>query len=90
MKNKQLSLKDKQILTNEWAMILSSGLPISEGLYILQDQVMNKDLKEVIESIQKDFLENGDFAGAIKRLEKQKKIKLVGSPNSKFQDIYLS
>lgn len=42
MKNKQLSLKDKQILTNEWAMILSSGLPISEGLYILQDQVMNK------------------------------------------------
>lgn len=66
MKNKQLSLKDKQILTNEWAMILSSGLPISEGLYILQDQVMNKDLKEVVESIQKDFLENGDFAGAIK------------------------
>lgn len=66
MKNKQLSLKDKQILTNEWAMILSSGLPISEGLYILKDQVMNKDLKEVIESIQKDFLENGDFAGAIK------------------------
>ena len=50
MKNKQLSLKDKQILTNEWAMILSSGLPISEGLYILQDQVMNKDLKEVVES----------------------------------------
>lgn len=69
MKNKQLSLKDKQILTNEWAMILSSGLPISEGLYILQDQVMNKDLKEVIESIQKDFLENGDFAGAIKNIK---------------------
>lgn len=31
-----------------------------------------------------------DFAGAIKRLEKQKKIKLIGSSSSKFQEIYLA
>ena len=31
-----------------------------------------------------------NFAGAVKRLEKQKKIKLFGSSNSKFQKIYLA
>lgn len=69
MKQKKLSLKEKQIVTNEWAMILSSGLPISEGFSLLQDQAMDKNIRDTMASIQKDFLEYGDFSAALKKSE---------------------
>lgn len=66
MKSNKLTLKEKYILTSELEMILSSGLQIYDGLYIIQDQLPTPFLKEVVLRVQKEFEEHGNFYEAIK------------------------
>lgn len=65
MKQKQLSYEEIYTLTAEWEMILSSGLPIHEGLEMVENTIDSESLKQVIHLIKTSFQEQGSLSNAI-------------------------
>lgn len=50
----RVSVKDKAFLIRQLATTINAGLPISQALNTLKEQIVNKKLKEVLEQVSRD------------------------------------
>lgn len=63
----QPSMKDLFIFTQQLYTLLDAGIPLIEGLYLLETQTTNKVLSETIHQIRTDVVTGDSFSGSISR-----------------------
>lgn len=62
----KVKLKDFVIFCRQFAVILSSGLTVVEGVSIMSDQTESKKLKEVLLDVHEQLLKGSVFSNALK------------------------
>jgi type IV pilus assembly protein PilC len=67
MGNGRVALLDKVIFARHLALMLRSGLALSEALDVLIDQTMSKRMKSVTSAIKKDIVNGGSLAASLQR-----------------------
>ncbi len=65
----QPKVKDKDVVVfiRQFATMIDAGLPLVQGLQILQEQQTNRTFKTVLKQVQKDVEEGSTFADALKK-----------------------
>ncbi len=65
----QPRVKDRDIVVfiRQFATMIDAGLPLVQGLQILQEQQTNRTFKAVLKQVQKDVEEGATFADALKK-----------------------
>lgn len=65
MKDGKLTNQEKYVLTQEWSMILSSGLPWMEGLSMMYETIEDRQLKDIIAQIKENYQNFGSLSQAL-------------------------
>ena len=65
----QPKVKDRDIVVfiRQFATMIDAGLPLVQGLQILQEQQTNRTFKTILKQVQKDVEEGSTFADALKK-----------------------
>ncbi|RLA97750.1 MAG: type II secretion system F family protein [Deltaproteobacteria bacterium] len=65
----QPKVKDKDVVVfiRQFATMIDAGLPLVQGLQILQEQQTNRTFKTILKQVQKDVEEGSTFADALKK-----------------------
>ena len=67
----QVSLKDIAIMTEQLYVLLDAGIPLIEGLFLLEQQSENKALKDILKKIRSDVIAGDSFSSALSKFPKQ-------------------
>jgi type IV pilus assembly protein PilC len=62
-----IGLKDINIMTQQLYTLLNAGVPLIEGLFMLEQQSENKALRDVIKKIRTDVIAGDSFSAAISK-----------------------
>ncbi len=63
--------KDICLMTQQMSTLLNAGIPLIEGLFLLEQQSENKALKEILKKVRADVIAGDSFSAAITRYPKQ-------------------
>lgn len=63
--------KDICMMTQQMATLLNAGIPLIEGLFLLEQQSENKALKNILKKVRADVIAGDSFSSAISRYPKQ-------------------
>ncbi len=63
--------KDVCLMTQQMSTLLNAGIPLIEGLFLLEQQSENKALKEILKKVRADVIAGDSFSAAITRYPKQ-------------------
>lgn len=64
-------LKDINIFTQQLYTLLNAGIPLIEGLYLLEQQTENRALKDIIKKVRTDVIAGDSFSAALMKFPKQ-------------------
>lgn len=64
------SLKDISIMTEQLYVLLDAGIPLIEGLFLLEQQSENKALKNILKNIRSDVIAGDSFSSALSKYPK--------------------
>jgi type IV pilus assembly protein PilC len=64
-------MKDVCIMTQQLSTLLNAGIPLIEGLFLLEQQAENKALKEILKKIRADVIAGDSFSSALAKFPKQ-------------------
>jgi len=64
-------MKDVCIMTQQLSTLLNAGIPLIEGLFLLEQQAENKALKEILKKIRADVIAGDSFSSALSKFPKQ-------------------
>ncbi len=67
----RVSLKDINLMTQQMYTLLNAGIPLIEGLFLLEQQSENKALKDVLKKIRADVIAGDSFSAALAKFPKQ-------------------
>jgi type IV pilus assembly protein PilC len=67
----QVGPKEICLMTQQMSTLLNAGIPLIEGLYLLEQQSENKSLKDILKKVRADVIAGDSFSGAIARYPKQ-------------------
>ncbi len=67
----RVGMKDISLMTQQMATLLNAGIPLIEGLFLLEQQSENKALKDVLKKVRADVIAGDSFSAAISRFPKQ-------------------
>ncbi|WP_303673996.1 type II secretion system F family protein [Vampirovibrio chlorellavorus] len=62
--------KDICLMTQQMSTLLNAGIPLIEGLFLLEQQSENKALKEILKKVRADVIAGDSFSAAITRYPK--------------------
>ncbi len=65
------SMKDTCVMTQQLATLLNAGIPLIEGLYLLEQQAENKALKEILKKVRADVIAGDSFGTALSKYPRQ-------------------
>ena len=57
-----VSLKDVNIMTQQLYVLLDAGIPLIEGLFLLEQQTENKKLKAILKQVRSDVIAGESFS----------------------------
>jgi type IV pilus assembly protein PilC len=63
--------KEICLMTQQMSTLLNAGIPLIEGLFLLEQQSENKALKEILKKVRADVIAGDSFSAAITRYPKQ-------------------
>jgi type II secretory pathway component PulF len=63
--------KEICLMTQQLSTLLNAGIPLIEGLFLLEQQTQNKALKEILRKVRADVIAGDSFSGAIAKFPKQ-------------------
>lgn len=66
-----VGMKETCIMTQQLSTLLNAGIPLIEGLYLLEQQAENKTLKEILKKIRADVIAGDSFSAALAKFPKQ-------------------
>ena len=66
-----VGMKDTCVMTQQLSTLLNAGIPLIEGLYLLEQQAENKTLREILKKVRADVIAGDSFSGAISKFPKQ-------------------
>jgi type IV pilus assembly protein PilC len=66
-----VSMKDINILTQQLYTLLNAGIPLIEGLFMLEQQSENKALKGILKKVRADVIAGDSFSAALAKYPKQ-------------------
>jgi len=64
-------MKDICIMTQQLSTLLNAGIPLIEGLYLLEQQAENQALREILKKVRADVLAGDSFSAALAKFPKQ-------------------
>lgn len=64
-------LKDINLLTQQLYTLLNAGIPLIEGLFLLEQQTENKALRNILKKIRMDVIAGDSFSAALSKYPKQ-------------------
>ncbi|MCE3236160.1 MAG: Type secretion system domain protein, partial [Vampirovibrio sp.] len=67
----RVGMKEVSLMTQQLATLLNAGIPLIEGLFLLEQQSENKALKEILKKVRTDVIAGDSFSSAISRFPKQ-------------------
>lgn len=67
----QVGQKEICLMTQQMATLLNAGIPLIEGLYLLEQQAENKALKNILKKVRADVIAGDSFSSAISKYPKQ-------------------
>lgn len=67
----RVGMKDISMMTQQLATLLNAGIPLIEGLFLLEQQAENKALKNILKKVRTDVIAGDSFSSAISRFPKQ-------------------
>lgn len=67
----QVGLKDIALLTQQMYTLLNAGIPLIEGLFLLEQQSESKALKNVLKKVRADVIAGDSFSAALAKFPKQ-------------------
>lgn len=67
----RVGMKDVSMMTQQLSTLLNAGIPLIEGLFLLEQQSENKALKEILKKVRTDVIAGDSFSSAISRFPKQ-------------------
>ncbi len=60
-----VKLKDVNIMTQQLYVLLDAGIPLIEGLFLLEQQTENKKLKAILKQVRSDVIAGESFSAAL-------------------------
>lgn len=66
----KVSAKHIVIMTQQMATLLNAGIPLIEGLYLLEQQADSKGLKEILKKVRSDVIAGDSFSSALSKYPK--------------------
>jgi type IV pilus assembly protein PilC len=67
----QVGMKDICVMTQQLSTLLNAGIPLIEGLYLLEQQAENKSLQEILKKVRADVIAGDSFSAALSKFPKQ-------------------
>lgn len=67
----QVGQKEICLMTQQLSTLLNAGIPLIEGLFLLEQQSQNKALKEILKKVRSDVIAGDSFSAAIAKFPKQ-------------------
>jgi type IV pilus assembly protein PilC len=67
----KVSMKEINLLTQQMYTLLNAGIPLIEGLFMLEQQASNRALKDVLKKIRADVIAGDSFSAALSKFPKQ-------------------
>jgi type IV pilus assembly protein PilC len=67
----RVSTKDLNLMTQQLYTLLNAGIPLIEGLYMLEQQSENKALKTVLRKVRADVIAGDSFSAALSKFPQQ-------------------
>jgi len=64
-------MKDICVMTQQLSTLLNAGIPLIEGLYLLEQQAENKALREILKKVRADVIAGDSFSAALAKFPKQ-------------------
>ncbi len=64
------TLKDQVVFTQQLYTLLDAGIPLIEGLFLLEQASTNKTLREILRKVRTDVIGGDSFSASIKRFPK--------------------
>jgi type IV pilus assembly protein PilC len=66
-----VGMKDICLMTQQMSTLLNAGIPLIEGLFLLEQQAENKALRDVLKKVRADVIAGDSFSAAISKFPKQ-------------------
>lgn len=67
----QVGQKEICLMTQQLSTLLNAGIPLIEGLFLLEQQTQNKALKNILKKVRSDVIAGDSFSAAIAKFPKQ-------------------
>lgn len=67
----QVGGKEICLMTQQMSTLLNAGIPLIEGLFLLEQQTQNKALRQILKKVRSDVIAGDSFSSAISRYPKQ-------------------
>jgi type IV pilus assembly protein PilC len=67
----KVTLKEINLMTQQMYTLLNAGIPLIEGLFLLEQQATNRALKSVLKKIRADVIAGDSFSAALSKFPKQ-------------------
>lgn len=67
----KVSMKEINLMTQQMYTLLNAGIPLIEGLFMLEQQSSNRALKNVLKKIRSDVIAGDSFSAALSKFPKQ-------------------
>jgi type IV pilus assembly protein PilC len=67
----KVSMKEINLMTQQLYTLLNAGIPLIEGLFLLEQQTTNRALKGILKKVRSDVIAGDSFSAALSKFPKQ-------------------